>query len=1096
MPNVGKKENCAPADAPYNSDGKWPSHQAEFNFESLTIKDFTNQCGEDAMISHNPSWKSSNYPVHFRNTVKINSDNAVITFVPRPDIGSITVADGGCIDMECDGRKQWIITDHDGGLLGQAGTIIPQKEFGWDDPNESPRGLGDYRIPKQALTDPFTGDRISTDDYCPKKGLVRTDSCVQDDTAQVHICYGATDYLQVEFDSGDHDSITRRIGPLALVSETGYVDLYNGPSKQNWGERLSRYQTNVKGGLHYDVWFTATPPQTTRIRAFSNDENVRLAVWFPHPQRMDVYKVDKTTGERTYVQAENMDLMDDGVLMPRVPTFREEYIPAIGSPHGNNYQIRDEQLLFITLTGEEEMLELKTAPVVLMSFGFPPVDIDDFFEENLIANLMAFFGLPPSKVRIVNIVRENSVRKRRSVFGGGLRMLMRQAPVQSGEVTIEVEIGDAPGSLVVDPDATTDENLSDMTIDDVNQVAADAVTAYQSGALSSAVTNNLPVDSIAALGATQAVPMAGTEAFNVTVAEVDQQLFSNGSVSTIEVAFSMPDYMEIEWPQTVFDESAPFAQQPRVRFIGDNGLQMMTLGMNSSASQTWQMSASLEDDSGSGASLAGSTTVDFGDDGWFSFTDLQIDGAIYDGAQLKFQIGPYPAASTWNITSGDFYVKEADCSNANCEFGYSNCDINGCYCLDAPDQIDFKNYTSVDCSRDGITIEIDQCAIIAARMDPTEFYLAGLTEDNAVTPVIATAAATNPSNTCVGSLNAENYQLTFNTASPMYDCQTDVSIQNVNGTDRTYYSNAVQGFTGGSNAFITRQRYLKVEYSCSFPLEVQVTGAPINALLHQVSQTKSESVGAFDLAMGIYDDGTYTNLITTDMSVYVPDYIHFGAVANSVPDPRFLLKVDTCWATKSNDPSDVNIYQFMSGGCPVSDATFELGMVIPENGVDLDVTFALESFIWPDGSTTAYFHCAVELCDSQTSSCSPTCSRKKRDTHEKPHALATIASVGPITMKKPSSCKENYCSDKCKAGGWSFNPFSKKVESEPKCSCEEGYEFMPYSVSQCQLMEMFVPVEGITVIDRKAGRMSDDLKEAVEPVLEKMKVSWFSTNQG
>ena len=301
------------------------------------------------------------------------------------------------------------------------------------------------------------------------------------------------------------------------------------------------------------------------------------------------------------------------------------------------------------------MLELKTAPVVLMSFGFPPVDIDDFFEENLIANLMAFFGLPPSKVRIVNIVRENSVRKRRSVFGGGLRMLMRQAPVQSGEVTIEVEIGDAPGSLVVDPDATTDENLSDMTIDDVNQVAADAVTAYQSGALSSAVTNNLPVDSIAALGATQAVPMAGTEAFNVTVAEVDQQLFSNGSVSTIEVAFSMPDYMEIEWPQTVFDESAPFAQQPRVRFIGDNGLQMMTLGMNSSASQTWQISASLEDDSSSGASLAGSTTVDFGDDGWFSFTDLQINGAIYDGAQLKFQIGPYPAASTWNITSGDFY---------------------------------------------------------------------------------------------------------------------------------------------------------------------------------------------------------------------------------------------------------------------------------------------------------------------------------------------------------------------------------------------------------------------------------------------------------
>ena len=148
--------------------------------------------------------------------------------------------------------------------------------------------------------------------------------------------------------------------------------------------------------------------------------------------------------------------MDDGVLMPRVPTYREEFIPAIGSAHGNNYQIRDEQLLFITMTGDEDMLELKTAPVVLMSFGFPPVDIDDFFEENLIANLMAFFGLPPSKVRIVNVVRENSVRKRRSVFGGGLRMLMRQAPAQTGEVTVEVEIGDAPGSLTPDGNAATD----------------------------------------------------------------------------------------------------------------------------------------------------------------------------------------------------------------------------------------------------------------------------------------------------------------------------------------------------------------------------------------------------------------------------------------------------------------------------------------------------------------------------------------------------------------------------------------------------------------------------------------------------------------
>ena len=129
--------------------------------------------------------------------------------------------------------------------------------------------------------------------------------------------------------------------------------------------------------------------------------------------RLDVYKIDQATGEATYVQPSNMETMEDGSLMPKVPTYREEFMPQIGDGHASNYQIRDEQLLFISITGDEEMLEIRTAPVVLMSFGFPSVNVDDFFEENLIANLAGFFGLPPSKIRIVNVIRENSLKRRK-----------------------------------------------------------------------------------------------------------------------------------------------------------------------------------------------------------------------------------------------------------------------------------------------------------------------------------------------------------------------------------------------------------------------------------------------------------------------------------------------------------------------------------------------------------------------------------------------------------------------------------------------------------------------------------------------------------
>lgn len=411
-PGFANKLNCAPADAKYSEKGTWASKLAESEFDGLIIENYNNKCGQDKLLGYNNAWRSANYPLHFRNTELINSESATLTEIPRPDVENIHVGQFGCVDMECDGKKHFLVVDHDGGFFGEPGSIIPISEFGWDDPAESARGLGDYRIPKAALTHPLTGDRIEVADYAPNKGTVRDENCVKDEVHNYYICQDSS-YMQMMISSMDHDSEERRIGPLAVISETGYVDLYNGPLKADWGKRSSVYQSQIKGNLHYDVWFTATPPQITRMKVYSGNDNARVALWFPHPQRMDVYKIDQATGEATYVQPSNMETMEDGSLMPKVPTYREEFMPQIGDGHASNYQIRDEQLLFISITGDEEMLEIRTAPVVLMSFGFPSVNVDDFFEENLIANLAGFFGLPPSKIRIVNVIRENSLKRRK-----------------------------------------------------------------------------------------------------------------------------------------------------------------------------------------------------------------------------------------------------------------------------------------------------------------------------------------------------------------------------------------------------------------------------------------------------------------------------------------------------------------------------------------------------------------------------------------------------------------------------------------------------------------------------------------------------------
>lgn len=63
--------------------------------------------------------------------------------------------------------------------------------------------------------------------------------------------------------------------------------------------------------------------------------------------------------------------------------------------------------------------------VVIISLSMPPVTIDDFFGENIIANLAAFLGVPDSKIRIVNIVRETGSRRKRA----------------DDSVTLDMEIG-------------------------------------------------------------------------------------------------------------------------------------------------------------------------------------------------------------------------------------------------------------------------------------------------------------------------------------------------------------------------------------------------------------------------------------------------------------------------------------------------------------------------------------------------------------------------------------------------------------------------------------------------------------------------------
>ena len=181
-------------------------------------------------------------------------------------------------------------------------SAISESEFGWG--GAPVWGLGDYRIPKTMLTKP-NGDRIEVADKYPKKGIIRgypgsdEEKCVLNTDWNMYKCHDMM-YKMFVIESLDADTETRRLSPIAVAS-AGYIDLINGPQDHGWchgytcQERVSMFQTAVAINHHYEIYMTSYNPQKTRLMLLNanDEERIRVEIFYPKSQRLDVYKQGK-----------------------------------------------------------------------------------------------------------------------------------------------------------------------------------------------------------------------------------------------------------------------------------------------------------------------------------------------------------------------------------------------------------------------------------------------------------------------------------------------------------------------------------------------------------------------------------------------------------------------------------------------------------------------------------------------------------------------------------------------------------------------------------------------------------------------------------
>ncbi len=195
-------------------------------------------------------------------------------------------------------------------------------------------GIGDDSIPIIARTN-LTGSQIKNiSALYPGRGISRTNLCGAQLAWGMDRCNYTIDYRMLIIESMDPDTERRRISPVAVMSNSGYIDIINGPQDHTicnsitCRRRISTFMAIVESGQTYQIYFSSTPPQYTRFRLINGNSSIKciLAIYYYTLQEIDVY------ANTVYVSPTNRNMQSSVLILNNEPNN-----VTLLSPAGANF---------------------------------------------------------------------------------------------------------------------------------------------------------------------------------------------------------------------------------------------------------------------------------------------------------------------------------------------------------------------------------------------------------------------------------------------------------------------------------------------------------------------------------------------------------------------------------------------------------------------------------------------------------------------------------------------------------------------------------------------------------------------------------------
>ena len=378
-------------------------------------------------------------------------------------------------------------------------------------------------------------------------------------------------------------------------------------------------------------------------------------MWFPKQQRLDIYT------EGRYIPPMNKDFSDtDGHTLKPAD---DKYIPALTDTNCNNYFDPNTGHLYLIVSGPATC-DIKTQPVVVLKMGITVDEAEFFNPDTIVANIAGLLGIPASNIRVTNIVREGSNRRRREAGETlDLQFEIAEPPTEEldegefvpEEVTYTTPLDPnaptlAPGYVTTTTTtprpAPTTVDPNKLTFDKLSEIQANIATVFQSGGISAAL--NVTVSELKMEDPipppeeppAYTSPEERAQVLETTYAEqVAQQEAEKLVQLTEEKSYDVPKNLVLGRQPYEALEMTPIQFYPYLYFTNENNEQLSLVG---DVADPWRVKATLKAGP-DGATAQGSLTVDvIGGFANFSQLLLSDEGSGY---QLTFSL-EYPTTLT------------------------------------------------------------------------------------------------------------------------------------------------------------------------------------------------------------------------------------------------------------------------------------------------------------------------------------------------------------------------------------------------------------------------------------------------------------------